>query len=155
MAKSNNLAYDYSIYEQEVRQPKQRIQVKKNHAVKTYSATKSLVTAIAALCLLCAILYGKVEMNKVFSQTTAANNQLTHLQGENVRLQTEIESKSSLKNVESYAENQLKLQKLDKAQIEYVELQKENVIHVVKEKDKNVFVKIKSWFNDTLEYIGA
>ncbi len=156
MAKPNNLAYDYSVYEPVRKQePEKKIQVKKNTAAKTLSATRAFVTALAALFLLCAILYGKVETNKVYSETADYNKQLSVLTSDNARLQAHIESKTSIKNVEDYAQNVLGLKKLEKTQIEYIQLQKDNVIQVVNNDNQNVFVSIKNWFNGVLEYIGA
>lgn len=156
MAKMNNLAYDYSVYEPTPkREPEKRIQVKKTTKVKTISASKSLITAIAALFLFCSILYGKVEMSRLYNESADSRNQLALLNSENVRMQTAIEGKTALKNVEIYAEEVLGLQKLDKAQIQYVELQKDNIIEVVEKKNQNIFVAIKNWVGDVVEYIGT
>ena len=57
--------------------------------------------------------------------------------------------------VEDYAENILGLEKLDKAQIEYVEVPNDTVIKSASTSDNNIFVKIKNWIMDALEYIGA
>lgn len=156
MAKVNNLAYDYSIYENlPVKQPERRIQVRKNTAeIQTVSAIKAFLLAVAALCLLCAILYGKVEISKLYGENAALNRQLTNLKSSNVALETQLEEKTSLQAIEDYAENTLGLKKLDNSQKDYVHVQKENKIEVVKE-DDNVFVSVKNWVKDVLEYIGA
>ena len=77
------------------------------------------------------------------------------MQSENLALAAEYESVTSLKNVEDYAENVLGLQKLDKAQIEYVELESDTVIEIVETQSQNIFVMLKSWFADLCEYLGA
>ena len=56
--------------------------------------------------------------------------------------------------VEEYARNELGLVKLDKSQIEYVEVNNEAVANVIEQKDRSVFVRIKNWFVSVLEYIG-
>lgn len=157
MANVNNLAYDYSIYEnQPQREPEKRIQVKKNPShLQPVPIIKSLFVAAAALFLLCAIIYGKLEISKLYAQSAKIDKQINVVMNENAKYQTDIESKTSVKAVEDYAENKLGLQKLDRTQIEYIELQKDNVIQVVDQKDKNVFVAIKNWFKGALEYIGA
>lgn len=156
MAKANNLAYDYSIYEPVPQQlPVKRIQVRKNNAEKSVSAVKALVTAVAAFFLLCAILYGKVEISQTFNQTSDLTQQLAVLNNENTRLQTDLEAKTSISNVEDYAENVLGLKKLDISQREYIEIEKENVIGVVDDSNKNPFVEVKNWVSNILEYIGA
>ena len=77
------------------------------------------------------------------------------LVGDNDTMKAEIETKTSLGKVEEYAENKLGLKKLDKSQIEYVEVPKENVAEVIKPKDEGFAVKMKNWFYNALEYIGA
>lgn len=156
MAKANNLAYDYSIYENlPQKQPEKRIQVKKNTAdIHTVSAVKSFITAVAALCLLCAILYGKVQISQMYGEASDLNKQLDNISIANASMETELESKTSIQSIEDYAVNTLGLKKLDNNQKDYVQVQKENKIEVVQE-DDNVFVSIKNWFKGALEYIGA
>lgn len=157
MAKLNNLAYDYSIYENlPQKEPEKRIQVKKNPSrLEPASIMKSLCIAAAALFLLSAIIYGKLEISKLYAQSSKLDQQINVIVNENAKYQTDIESKTSVKAVEEYAEKTLGLQKLDRTQIEYIELQKDNIIEVVDQKDKNIFVSIKDWFKGVLEYIGA
>ena len=67
-------------------------------------------------------------------------------------MQAEIESKSSRKAVESYAENILGMQKLDKSQCEYVSLESGNVIEIPEEND-NIFVDIKNAVSEFIDYL--
>ena len=101
-----------------------------------------------------AMLYGKVETNRLFGEVAELEQQLQSLEAENVALAAEYESRTSLKNVEEYAQNTLGLQKLDKAQIEYVEFEGDSVIEVVDTEKQNIFVRIKNWFADVCEYLG-
>lgn len=156
MATANNLAYDISVYEPTPKkQPQREIEIKKVNNVKSISAVKSLFTAIAALCLLCAILYGKVETSKLYNNATELEKQYQILASENSRMQTEIEGKTSYANIEEYALENLGLQKLDSSQKEYIEVQNNSVTKVVENKDKNILIGIKDWFCGVLEYIGA
>ena len=81
--------------------------------------------------------------------------QLKALEAENVALAAEYESRTSLKNVEEYAQNTLGLKKLDKSQIEYVAFEGNTVIEVVEMEKKNIFVIIRNWFANIYEYLGA
>lgn len=156
LSKSNNLAYDYSVYEPVRKaEPVRKIQVKKAAHKQTISAFKAFITAVAATFLLCAIIYAKAEESRLYKEASRLENQLAVISSDNVIMQSELEAKTNIKYVEEYAENVLGLQKLDKAQIEYIELQKENVIRVTQAEDENFFVSIKNWFNGALEYIGA
>ncbi len=155
MAKTNNLAYDISVYEQlPKKQPEPKIRVHKNTVEKTVSAVKIFIMGAATLFLLCAVLYGKSEINSLYAQATDAQSQLSLLTNESARLETELERKTSISSVENYAENDLGLVKLDKSQVKYVKIQSENVVEVVKNDDGNILITIKNWFSDVLEYIG-
>ena len=155
---ANNAAYDLSVYErapQTQRQPDtQKRPAPKPQPAKQFSVVKFMFTAFVAAFLLCVILNGNAAQNAEFMEQSEISSQIAQLSEENARLQAQLETKTSLKNVEDYAENVLGLQKIDTAQMEYVELESTNVINVVEKEDKGVFVDLKNWFLDAMEYIG-
>lgn len=164
---NSNLAYDLSVYEPKpvkkqdtVAAPaeaqKPAIQVKTNPKVEPLKINmfKMFLNAMVICALIGAVLYGNVETNRLFNEISSLQSDLAALQSENIALAAEYESATSLKNVEDYAENVLGLQKLDKAQIEYVELESDTVIEIIEIENKNVFVIIKNWFADVCEYLG-
>ena len=155
-----NLAYDLSVYEPRAKQaPKPQepqIKMKKNAGhVRKESAFKIFLKAAFILAVLCAVLYSKVESNTLFNEIHSLEQELKNLQSENITLAAEYESRTSLKNVEDYAENVLGLKKLDKSQIEYVELESDSVIEIVETEQKNIFVIIRNKINELREYLGA
>ena len=160
MAQRGNLAYDLSVYE-----PKQKpvqkpespsIRMKKNPApVRRESALRLFVRTAFIFAVFCAVLYGKVESNSLFNEIHDLESELKNLQSENITLAAEYESRTSLKNVEDYAENVLGLKKLDKSQIEYVDLPGDRVIEIVETEQKNIFVIIRNKINELREYLGA
>lgn len=165
---NSNLAYDLSVYEPKVvtkqktelspaQEPKPAIQVKRNPMPERsgINAFSVLFKALVIVAVLYAVLYGKVETNRLFNEISSLQTELASLQGENIALAAEFESATSLKNVEDYAENVLGLQKLDKAQIEYVELESDTVIEIIETENKNIFVIVKNWFADVCEYLGV
>ena len=151
MSKQSNLAYDLSRYEYQAPKPKNIIKAKRVVQVSA-SFPKTFALVICAGFLMCCVLYGKVETAKLQSEIAQQEDTVDMLKSENVRMQSEIEGKTSLSNIEDYAENVLGLQKLDKSQIEYVELETGNVIEIP-ETSSNVFVIIKNKFYDILEYL--
>ncbi len=158
--RDDNLAYDLSVYEPKVKnapvvEQKPKIQVKKNVNVQKQSAGGIFLTAVVVFATMCALLYGKVETNTLFGEITRLESELKALQNENISLAAEYESKTSLKSVEDYAQNVLGLQKLDKTQIEYVEIPGNTVIEVVETEKRNIFVIIRNWFAHINEYLGA
>lgn len=158
----NSLAYDLSVYEPK-KQPAPSsaqtpaIQHKKNPApvARRESAFRFFLKAVVCMAVLCAVLYGKVETNALFADIHSLENQLKELQSEYITLQAEYEARTSLKNVEDYAENVLGLKKLDKAQIEYVDMPGKSVIEIVEAENKNIFIIIRNKLNELKEYLGA
>lgn len=148
-----NLAYDLSRYENSIvkEQPKPVIKAKKVQQ-KAVSVPKTFAAILFIGFIMCCILYGKVETNRVYNEIAAQNKAVDILYSENVRMQAEYEGRTSIKNVEDYAVNVLGLKKLDKAQIEYVQLQTENIVEIP-ENDSNIFVKIQNKFYEILEYL--
>ena len=93
-----------------------------------------------------------VQLNEVYSQISAAESTLNDLQSENVRMQTQLEGQASIRNIKEYAEDRLGLQKLDRSQIQYIQIQTEDEV-VVEEPDQNIFVQTKRKFNDLIAYL--
>ncbi|MGN0621276.1 MAG: hypothetical protein ACI4I9_05365 [Porcipelethomonas sp.] len=119
---------------------------------KKGSVVKVFFGAVSALLILFSVIYGKVETDKMSRQISDANTRYESVRSENVRLQSEIESKMTLKNIEEYAVNVLGLQKLDNSQIEYVQTQTDDVVEIPEE-EKSIFVKIKDKIDEFVEYI--
>ncbi len=145
----NNLAYDLTKYEDAAPEKAPKIRVRRQ---KAGSAPKMIAFTAAAGLILGAVIYGKVENAAIHAEITTQNKTVEMLASENVRMQSEIEEKTALKSVESYVENILGMQKLDKSQIEYVSISNGSVADIPEGED-NVFLKIKNAFGDFLEYI--
>lgn len=151
-----NAAYDLSKYENAAPKltdsEKTKIVVRRAKPQPSASAPKIIITAVMAVLVLSLVVYPKVQQATVMSDINKLNDQVMILESENVRMQTAIESKSALKAVEDYAVDVLGMQKLDKSQIEYLNIENGNVIEIP-EDSENLFVKIKHSFEDFLEYI--
>lgn len=148
----NNLAYDLTKYEDVAPEKTPKIRVRRQKAANVGSAPKLIACTAAAGLILGAVIYGKVENAAIHAEITAQNKAVEMLASENVRMQSEIEEKTALKSVESYAEEILGMQKLDKSQIEYVSISNGSVADIPESED-NIFLKIKHAFGDFLEYI--
>ena len=156
MAKINNLAYDYSTYDEEEVQSPRKIKHRANPSKKkAVSGIKAVGAAVAAMALFCSMIYGRVELSSLYTQQSELEERLTQLTNENISMESELAQKTGLTKVEEYTENELGLQKLDKSQIEYVEVEGDTVAEIVAQEDTNIFVRIKRWFSNLLEYIGA
>ncbi|MDO4944702.1 MAG: septum formation inhibitor [Ruminococcus sp.] len=156
MAKNHNLAYALREEEQEELQAQRNIKHKVNALSLPDRRTLafSIIGIIIVLALMAGMIFGKVEISSLYAQRAELEAQLTQLQSENVSLQSELAEKTNMTKVEEYAENNLGLQKLDKTQIEYVEVEKQSVAEIKNDDDSSIFVKIKRWFTSAMEYIG-
>lgn len=140
-----------NIKEETVIDDEKRISFRKRRAEKGV-AVKIFVGALSSLLLLCCVIYGKSEINSVYSQINTAKSEYEELQTDRIHMKREIETKLSLKNIEDYAENVLGLKKLDKSQIKYVNVQSENVVDIPEE-DDNVFSKAWKEIKNFVDYI--
>ena len=116
------------------------------------AAVKVFFIAVSVLFLLCCFIYAKVEVNEVYNDIALEKKNIELLKSENVRLQSEVEAKMSMKNIEDYAENVLGLERLEKSQTVYMEVQSDSVIEVVEE-ETSLFVIIRDELDSMLEYI--
>lgn len=109
-----------------------------------------VISALAAL-LLGTVIYSLDRRNTAFNRVAKLNQELSRVEAENVRLQSELESRVSAKNVEDYAENVLHMRKIDSSQIKYIKIQQEDEVSIPK-KDKSFKAKISNFFDGLVEY---
>ena len=152
MNNNNNLAYDLTKYEDVAPEKAPKIRIHRRKAENTGSVPSMIALAAAVGILLGAVIYGKVEEASIHAEITAQTKYVEMLNSENVRMRSELEEKTALKSVETYVEDVLGMQKLDKSQIEYVSVSNGSVVDIPESED-NIFVRIKHTLNDFLEYI--
>jgi cell division protein FtsB len=150
----DNLAYDFEKFEQsesdEVR--KKKIRVATLRPEKSGNVFGIVLACICALSILVLDVKAQSDLAAFQTNLTAAQKELDVLASENVRMETEIESRSAIKYVEDYASNILGMQKLDKSQMEYVDVRGGNTVYIP-ETEPGFFTKIKNAFNDFMEYL--
>jgi cell division protein FtsL len=128
---ATSVAYDLSRFSDETpTQQKVRVaSTKKN--IRTEEDRKFLVRlvflSVAVITLAVYTVYSNMLLTNVKSQITNRSSELVEIQSENIYLDYQIESLVSLRTAEEYAQS-LGLIKMDSAQIEYVNLEKENKI---------------------------
>ncbi len=156
MAQSN-LAYQNSAAYEEAAAPqlsKEQIKrIKSNYAAPKKAMPLKVVVMCAAICaMLCFMIAGKLKEADLYDQLSTTTAQLEIINSENDKMRSEIQSMTSKKNVEDYAQNVLGLEKIESTQIEYICVQQDTVIQTAQE-ETNVFVKIRDKFDDFVEYI--
>ena len=115
------------------------------------SAISIFLTAVLSFAMLGSVIYSLDKRNNLYSEIAEKTTELTALEAENVRLQSELDSKVSAKNVEDYAENVLGMQKIDSSQIKYIKIQTGDVVSIPAQ-EKGIAAKIKSFFDRCVEY---
>lgn len=151
MSKQTNLAYDLSRYETKKAVPEPKIRERKA-IIEGPTVVKTVAMILVTGFLMCCMIYSKAETASLQSRISAQNDNLQLLYSENVRMKSEIDRRTSITNVDDYAQNVLGLEKLDKSQIEYVELGSNNVVEIP-EDSRSIFTVIKDKCIDFLEYI--
>ncbi len=99
-----------------------------------------------------AVIFSNVQQLQISQQITEKQRELTDLQSENVRMQSELAGKTSNKKIQEFAENELGMRPIDASQIEYVQIQTSDVVEIPEE-EQNFFVKTKEWFDSLVEYL--
>ncbi|MDE6833988.1 MAG: cell division protein FtsL [Ruminococcus sp.] len=121
------------------------------NASKSGSVISIILISIIATSLLGSVIYTFDRRNTVYNTVTSLNKQLSLAEAENVRLQSELESKMSAKNVEDYAENVLGMKKMDSSQIKYIKIRTDDVVNIP-EQEKGIITKIKGFLDACVEY---
>ena len=139
-----NVAYDLSFYEME--QERQIARKAKKENVLINAQTKfslgrkiaNIISIAALLTLIIAVVATNAAITTTSTQIADIEDEIVLLQSEKSYLEFTLESRMTLDQIESYAENQLGMVKMDSSQKKYVELESENKIVInhspVKEK---------------------
>ena len=137
-----------------VREEERRAKARPEPAMSIKSKVAWGLLMLIAMTLMGSLIYGRVEISRLYNERAGLERELGQLQNENVGMQSEIAERMNMKKVEEYARNDLGLQKLDKSQIEYIEVETPSVAEVKQDNEEDIFVRIKHWFNHVTEYIG-
>ena len=129
---------------------KPQITMRRTEAKSGSVFTIILVSALA-VALLGSVIYSLNRRNTMYSKVSALNGELNLAEAENVRLQSELESQMSAKNIEEYAENVLGMKKIDSSQIKYIEIQTDDVVNSPQQ-DDSILGRVKAFFERCVEY---
>ena len=148
-----NLAYDIKRYEQAGIEEQVQLKVikstKRNKKINRLPAVSLFVIVIM---LLVAIVFTKISLTEISSEIATAQTQLNSLSSESVRLEMDMESDVSKKNIDEKAGMLLGINKEDPSQVTYVSLGRENKAVVSKESN-GILGHIKTSFDAGVEYI--
>ena len=152
-----NLAYDLSLFEareerEEIEEAAQTPQKEKNAEKAKVSPAVVVRWAAASLFIvlsLTAMMICNVQLTQLNDELSTSQNKLSAVQSEQVTLSMQLESRTSLSNVEDYATSQLGLQKANQSQIHYIHLADKDKVDITP-KSENIFTNL---INFILEYL--
>lgn len=159
----SNLAYDLELFEVDEEEQRRKAQkraeknkikmTKKKAVARNGSVFMALTSVVLVVVVAFAILYSKVQLSEYTVLISEAKTELQLAQRDNLRLHAELDSMVTLENVEKIASEELGLSKTQNSQIVFVTKNIEEMAQVA-EVDPNIFVSIKDWFYNVLEYLG-
>lgn len=119
---------------------------------KPLTAIKTFFVAVVALGLLSGMIYCKVQTNEIYTDIAAAQKEYDDLKATNVSLRSEIGGKTTVKNVEQYAEDVLGLKQLDDSQIQYIKIQTEDEV-IIAEPELSFWEKLQEKFRSVWSWL--
>jgi hypothetical protein len=160
-----NLAYDFSLFEakqdredREYREDREnkikaveepaRAKEAPKTVVRPASAARWTAVSLFIVLSIVVIIMCDVQLNLLSDEISKAQTKLGTSQSEQVRLNVELESRTSLNNVEAYAVNK-GLQKSSQYQITYIHLTNKDKVDIAP-KSGNIFTRL---INSILEYL--
>ena len=155
-----NAAYDLELFEESPRKPKKKIEKrrapKKQPQKETASINllQSIKIAVAATVIICAVgvmINGRVQLTETKTEISEKQSELTAAQSENTRLNMELNSSVSLDNVENYAVNVLGMKKIEKYQMEYIDLSDANKFEIENKKSEDSSESINQKLKEILK----
>ena len=163
---NSNLAYDLSLFDtdeelerrrarrEKEKQERSKIKITEKKSVGRNGSIIAVFAAVAFVALIAfSLLYSKIQISDYTADISNAKVEIEQMERENIRLHSLLDSMYTLDNVEQIASQELGLQKTQSSQITYITLNTEEMTEVAEE-NTNIFISIKNWFSDILEYLG-
>lgn len=149
-----NLAYDFARFEPRktenknnvIPMPKQKKEPVKKSRISFGTLCKKGFTAMVIVAFAMIMIHGYVTTNELTNSIAAQEKKLAEAQSEYTQLQNARSSKYNLDYVEDYAKNVLGMQKMQRNQVEYVQMNEADKIEVLADNDGGLWSVIKDFF---------
>jgi len=125
--------------------------IKNRRKAKVIAPVKIILGGALALVISVIMIYSQVVLTELTSEVSFYENQITELNTEYVRLQSELEATTSIKTLEEAAETKLGLAKIDSSQVEYVSLTGTDEISVAHTGGKYL---LKQYWDNFVDFIA-
>lgn len=153
----DNLAYDLSLFEEKKESPAKKEDEKAQQGVFRKRNTAKMLKILAAV-VLCgflagALLYSNATLAELDSKALSLQKELDRLEDEEMRLNIELDSRVCMKGMDEYITGELGMVKLEKYQVNYVNLSEGDTMELAEE-DGGLWSDITSFFAGIKEYFG-
>jgi len=114
------------------------------------------VVMLAALVFAVLVIHisGKIELEKVSSNTVAISERIDEANRENEYLRTTLQAMATPAKVEEYAaENGLMRERF--SQVTHISVNVDDIVEVVDTDDNDIFIAVNQWFGNILEFLGV
>ena len=137
--------------EKEYNKKSKRLEIKevkiKAKSKSKKSKAMSILKVLAVFAILLTISYRNSLMNEKFTEIKNKKNELATIEKENEQLKVNIESKTNLMAIEEKAQNELGMEKQNKNQTRYINIEKQDFIEIgsdnkIKKENKSLLKKI-------------
>ncbi|MEG0770519.1 MAG: hypothetical protein RR436_01350 [Clostridia bacterium] len=122
---------------------------------KTINLQPSIVILFVAVVALLSIkLYNDASITELAYQKIEKTNTLSEMQNQLTKLNVDISKRANLKEIELRAKTELGLTKIEKYQIEYVNINVDNKITTYKNEENSIFSGIGRSFSTIMEFLN-
>ena len=151
---NNQTAYNFAYFEKK-EQLNHNFKVSENKTktkkFKLLNNIKIFFALLIITVLTISVLNTDALNNSLIIDKLVLNQQLENVLAKNDYLENEISSKLNLEEISTYAEQTLRLVKIDKSQIEYIYSEEENVISTKEQSILSFFDSLSSYFMNLVE----
>ena len=117
--------------------------LRRERQIANAQAIKIILIATLLFSMVGLLLFSRVKIDELGRKEKLIKSQTEILAGENVRLNTELESAMSLEKAEDIAKNKLGMVKVQDSQIEYVKINTEDKVVKTSKEENDKFSKLK------------
>ena len=152
----DNLAYDWELFEEKkeeapAQKPEQDPQP--HRARNTLTFLKILSVFAVCAFLFGALLYSNATLAELNSRSAALEKQLASLKDDETRMNVELDSRVCMKDIDEYITDTLGMVKLEKYQVNYIDLSEGDSMSVTEE-NESIWQKIGGFFEGIGEYFA-
>ncbi len=116
------------------------------------SGFKIVLTVIVSIVMVAGVVLSYTQDLEASRDLEEALQIRTDMQSDILDMRSQIAGKTSNKIIQEYAENILGMRTIDPSQVEYVQIQTDDVVNIP-EAEQNIFARMKAWFDNFVEYL--